>query len=169
MSKEPDPIVLSGRVFVAKLLAHDRPDLEAPAKASTGDLKLLTVPASRAGGKAKEKLQHYTGFFTAYLSDGTSWRKFNLRAGAAVKATYVSNADRQHKLEKAIAQLRTLTGRTAVWGHHGFEVCAKAQPAKGSGKQQRGNKAAAPACRSGESAPATSTPPPARPRQLLLF
>ena len=127
MKKNNDPIVLTGRTFTGGLLASDRPDLSVPVKPMAGDLKLVAVNSERAGKAARPLLQHYTGFFSACVYDGKGWRKFNLRAGAAVVATYVSNGDRKDKLEKALAHLRTLKGRTSVWGQHGYEL--RAQPA----------------------------------------
>ena len=122
MKKTNEPILLSGRTFTGGLLASDRPDLSVPVKPLSGDLKLVAVNSERAGKSARTRLQHYTGFFSAFVHDGKRWRKFNLRAGAAVAATYVSNGDRKDKLEKALSHLRTLRGRTSVWGQEGYEV-----------------------------------------------
>src|SRR4030095_9911634 len=124
MKKTNEPILLSGLTFTGGLLSSDRPDLSVPVKPLSGDLKLVAVNSERAGKSARARLQHYTGFFSAFVYDGKRWRKFNLRAGAAVVATYVSNGDRKDKLEKALSHLRTLRGRTSVWGQEGYEVRA---------------------------------------------
>lgn len=127
LPSEPAPLVLSGRVFTAGILAYDRPDLSVPDRVNAGDIKLLAVPTERAGVKRKGELKPYTGFFTACVFDGKLWRKFNLRAGAAFKARYVSNGDRQSRLASALPILRQLVGATSVWGDKAYEV--RVQPA----------------------------------------
>ncbi len=123
MKKYPVPIVLSGRILTGGLLGCDRPDLKAQARqCRLGDIKLVAVSAEKAGAARKVALKDYTGFFTATVFDGKRWRKFNLRAGAAVVARYVSNGDRQSKLKDALAKLSTLKDRTSVWADKGYEV-----------------------------------------------
>jgi hypothetical protein len=124
MKQNNEPILLSGRVSAGGLLGYDRPDLAVPDAPGSGDLKLVAVSSERAGKGQRARLQHYTGFFSACVFDGKRWRKFNLRAGAAVNATYVSNGDRKDKLSRAVTHLKTLRGRTAVWGQEGYEVRA---------------------------------------------
>jgi len=158
MKKNNDPIVLTGRTFTGGLLASDRPDLSVPVKPLTGDLKLVAVNSERAGKAARPRLQHYTGFFSACVYDGKGWRKFNLRAGAAVVATYVSNGDRQDKLEKALAHLRTLKGRTSVWGQKGYEVRALPAASRSTGSSTSAPLAASRSTGSSTSAPLAAVP-----------
>ena len=159
MKKNNDPIVLTGRTFTGGLLASDRPDLSVPVKPLTGDLKLVAVNSERAGKAARPRLQHYTGFFSACVYDGKGWRKFNLRAGAAVVATYVSNGDRQDKLEKALAHLRTLKGRTSVWGQKGYEVRALPAASRSTGSSTSAPLAAVPSAVGTTSGGASTAPP----------
>lgn len=145
MKKNNEPILLSGRTFTGGLLAIDRPDLSVPVKPLSGDLKLVAVNSERAGKRQRERVQNYTGFFSAFVYDGKRWRKFNLRAGAAVGCTYVSNGDRKDKLEKALTHLRTLRGRTSVWGEKAYEVRALPAPSRSTaGVTTTGGKPPAP-------------------------
>jgi hypothetical protein len=115
-TKKNAPIKVSGQVYAFKLLAKDRPDFASPEGLvlQRGDIKLITVPKRRGGG-----------FFTAYIYDGENghqWRKLALRDGAAIEATYGSNAERIARLPDIVRRLRRLKDWEATWAHKTYVV-----------------------------------------------
>jgi hypothetical protein len=120
MKKTNEPLALSGRVFVDKLLAYEHPHLKLRESVSIGDIKLLCV-AKRPSGS-------YAGFFTAYIFDGKGWRKLALREGAAARSTYNSVAERLRLLPELVKELRALKGRESTWGDRAYWVKALPVP-----------------------------------------
>ena len=121
MKTSKEPLNLSGRVFVDKLLALEHPRLALGRSLGKGDIKLLCV-AKRAKG-----MPTYAGFFVAYVHDGNGWRKLALRDGAAFKSTYDSTAERARLLQELVQGLRSLKARQCLWGDKAFWV-ASVQP-----------------------------------------
>lgn len=117
MKASNEPIVLSGRVFVDKLLAAENPGLSLPEKLVAGDLKLIALV-----NKSKEKKQLFAGFFSAYIHEGNRWRKFAIRAAAAAEATYMGDGERRTKLIACVKVLRQLKGAVAIWGDRAYHV-----------------------------------------------
>jgi len=125
MKKDNQPIVLSGSVFVDKLLAAEHPSMALPDRVNRGDVKVIALMHSRASGKptrARVPVQPFAGFFSAYVFDGNQWRKFAIRAAAAKEATYANEGERRSRILNVVAALKKLRGATAVWGNRAFEV-----------------------------------------------
>lgn len=128
---KPDnaPIPLSGRVYTDRLLAQEHPGLALPDVARAGDLKLIAVPKDGHPHYVKGCCQSFSGFFAAYIHDGKRWRKFALRDGAAVEATYDDAGSRRSKLHACVKALKELAGRNAVWGKSTYTVPYQPKPA----------------------------------------
>jgi hypothetical protein len=132
MKKDNQPIVLSGRVYVDKLLAAEHPRLALPDRVQRGDLKVIALMHSEApAGKPKgtprqfkrpKPLEPYSGYFCAYIFDGAQWRKFAIRAVAGVPATYASEGERRSRILGVVEALKGLRNTTAIWGLRAFEV-----------------------------------------------
>lgn len=110
-------ILLTGRVYVDKLLSHEYPDFRLPPEGNkAGDLKLLAV-SSEPGSKRRRwgmSTNPFQGFFAAYVFDGVKWRKFALRHEAAIEATYSSSEQRHNRLKACKRTLQSLAGQKAL-------------------------------------------------------
>lgn len=118
------PIVLTGRVFVDKLLAAEHPQYSLRSTVRTGDLKLIAVQnlAKPKSKSSRAPARPFAGFFAGYVFDGTQWRKFHIRAAAAAEATYTSDGHRREQILACVKVLAALKGATAIWRNHAFEV-----------------------------------------------
>jgi len=123
MKQSKEPLVLSGRLFVDKLLAYEHPGLALAGPLRKGDLKVLCVAERTPKG-----VRTYAGFYTAYVFDGGKWRKLALREYAALKSAYKSDAERKRLFPELRDGLRRLKGRTAEAGDGGYWVQAQVQP-----------------------------------------
>jgi len=168
MKKTKEPLLISGRVFVDKLLAYERPDLALKRPFKKGDIKLICVPKQHSSG-----VRGYSGFFAAYVFDGEGWRKLALRDGAAMKSTYSSVAERARQLEAVRVALRALEERTSVWGDRAYWVPLSTPPAKLSQPQPAMSTGGRPPASSSASKPApgrqAAAAEKASGQQLLLF
>lgn len=115
------PIVLSGRVFLSKLLAEEIPRLGLPRELQNGDVKLLAIARNPKG-------RHYAGFIRAYvyILAEKRWSTLALRAAAASEATYNDEVERVSRARACIEHLRSLRGSTANWGDKTYLVKVKA-------------------------------------------
>ncbi|HEY9785566.1 MAG TPA: hypothetical protein V6D17_09215 [Candidatus Obscuribacterales bacterium] len=113
MKQANEPIVLSGRIFVDKLLAIELAQWRLPERVRPGDVKLLAIPKGHG----------YTGFIRAYVLDAdNTWRNMALRKEAAVSAIYHGEVERRQKAGDVVKHLRSLAGATATWGDKTYEV-----------------------------------------------
>ncbi|CAN5146920.1 hypothetical protein BH11CYA1_BH11CYA1_28260 [soil metagenome] len=126
MTKKPalkEPIVLSGRVYLAGFLADEVSGFDLPAVLRAGDIKLHNVP--KAG-----KLQRYgqpvefSGFFAASIWNGKRFCRLLMRKKAAMDATYMGIVELRSKARTCAVDLRRLMALQAVWvaADHGYEV-----------------------------------------------
>lgn len=113
MKTANEPIVLSGRVFVAKLLAEELTHLRMPERVNAGDVKLIAVPKGKG----------YAGFIRAYIAEGSNrWRNLALKKKAAVSATYDDQPGRRERARQVAEHVRSLAGYTATWQGKTYEV-----------------------------------------------
>lgn len=119
MKTANEPIVLSGRVYFAALLACElSPGL--PERPQRGDVKLINVERGKVW------------FIRAYVAeDGKRWRNLALRKEAAVPATYTSRPGCFERGRAVRQHLLTLRGLKATWSTDGetYEVVKEEPPA----------------------------------------
>lgn len=138
-----EPIVLSGRVFVSKLLAREMSWAAVPDSLRHGDVKLLAIAKGHG----------YAGFITAYVwsTADRRWRKLALRAGAAVEAIYQGPVERRTRARAAIEHVRKLGNTSVVWEDRTYKAPKLQQNTSSSGSASvagqdvRSSTAAAPA------------------------
>jgi hypothetical protein len=121
----PEPIVLTGRVFLDGFLAQEV-GYPLPALVKLGDLKLHRV--AKAGNLQRYgQTVHYSGFLVCSVYDGKRWRRLLLRQRAAVDATYMGLVDMRDKAYRAVGYLKRLATEKAYFmeKESGFEVCRK--------------------------------------------
>lgn len=121
----PEPIVLTGRVFLDGFLAQEV-GYPLPVLLKPGDLKLHRV--AKAGNLQRYgQTVHYSGFLVGSVYDGKRWRRLLLRQKAAVDATYMGLVDMREKAYRAVGYLKRLAGAKAyfVEKDSGFEVCRR--------------------------------------------
>lgn len=122
---QPEPIVLTGRVFLDGFLAQEV-GYPLPVVLKPGDLKLHRV--AKAGSLQRYgQTVHYSGFLVGSVYDGKRWRRLLLRQKAAVDATYMGLVDMRDKAYRAVGYLKRLAAEKAyfVEKESGFEVCRK--------------------------------------------
>lgn len=121
----PEPIVLTGRVFLDGFLAQEV-GYSLPALLKMGDLKLHRVAKAGSLQRYGETVK-YSGFLVGSVYDGKRWRRLLLRQKAAVDATYMGLVDMRDKAYRAVSYLKRLAGEKAcfVEKESGFEVCRK--------------------------------------------
>lgn len=124
MKRSIEPLPVSGRVFVDKILVFDRPDLSLRGPLVKGDIKLIAIAKHPAG------VHGYSGFLSACIFDGNGWRRFALRDGAAVKSTYKSTVERKSLLGDVAKSLAALKGRVSIWADRAFWVKKEIDHAK---------------------------------------
>ena len=127
--KLPEPIVLSGRVYLDGFLAEEA-GFALALRLLVGDIKLHKV--NKGGSRERfGQTYKYEGFFAAGIWDGKRWRRLLLRRKAAVDATFVGLVEMRSKARACVLQLRTLAAKKAVWvaDDSGFEVTWQDNPA----------------------------------------
>lgn len=118
-----EPIILSGRVYLAGFLAQEVGGFDLPATLRPGDIKLHNVPK---GGTRQRYGQDvvFTGFFAASIWNGKRFCRLLMRKKAAMDATYVGIVELRSKARTCAVDLKRLIALQAVWvaADHGYEV-----------------------------------------------
>lgn len=126
MTKKPalnEPIVLSGRVYLAGFLAQEVSGFDLPATLRAGDIKLHNVP--KAGKRQRYgQAVEFSGFFAASIWNGKRFCRLLMRKKAAMDATYMGIVELRSKARTCAIDLRRLSALQAVWvaADHGYEV-----------------------------------------------
>lgn len=120
MKKDRDPIVLTGKVYVAAYLAAYYPRHKLPITLQRGDIKIDSHldergRANRKSGTRKGRLSGYSGFFTGVVYDGESWRKLSIAAIVGSSARYCNQATKAENIVSVIARLQLKGGLTAIY------------------------------------------------------
>ncbi len=139
MSKNRDPIVLTGKVYVASYLAAYYPGYKLPAELLRGDIKIdchldENGRANRASNTKKGRLRGYSGYFTGLLFDGESWRKFSIAAIAGNSAKYCNQASKADKIHSVVSRLRAKAGRMAICGEGSYLLLSEFESAANNGE-----------------------------------
>ena len=126
MTKKPalnEPIVLSGRVYLAGFLAEQVSGFDLPATLRAGDIKLHNVPKAGKRQRYGQSVE-FSGFFAASIWNGKRFCRLLMRKKAAVDATYMGVVELRSKARTCAADLRRLIALQAVWvaADHGYEV-----------------------------------------------
>jgi hypothetical protein len=121
--KQNEPIVLSGRVYLAGFLAQEVSGYDLPAVLRVGDIKLHNV---QKGGTRQRYGQDvvFSGFFAASIWNGKRFCRLLMRKKAAVDATYLGIVELRSKARACAIDLRRLIALQADWvaADHGYEV-----------------------------------------------
>jgi hypothetical protein len=126
MTKKPalnEPIVLSGRVYLAGFLAETVNGFDLPATLRVGDIKLHNV--AKAGKRQRfGQPVEFSGFFAASIWNGKRYCRLLMRKKAAMDATYMGLVELRSKARTCVLDLRRLSALQAVWvaADHGYEV-----------------------------------------------
>ena len=91
MTKKPalnEPIVLSGRVYLAGFLAQEVSGFDLPATLRAGDIKLHNVPKAGKRQRYGQSVE-FSGFFAASIWNGKRFCRLLMRKKAAMDATYM--------------------------------------------------------------------------------
>ncbi len=118
MKKDTDPIVLTGKVYVAAYLAAHYPRYKLPVQVQRGDIKLdchldEQGRVNRASKTKKGRLRGYSGFFTGVVYDGESWRRFKIDTIVGRTARYCNQKDKGEKILGVISRLQLQVKLTA--------------------------------------------------------
>ncbi len=118
-----EPIVLSGRVYLAGFLAEEVAGFDLPATLRAGDIKLHNVPKAGTRQRYGQNVV-FTGFFAASIWNGKRFCRLLMRKKAAMDATYVGIVELRSKARTCAFDLKRLIAREAVWvaADHGYEV-----------------------------------------------
>ena len=127
LAKSNDPIVLSGNVYLDKLLGMEHPQNKLPdtLKLRVGDLKVIALERSHLSGCRGVSGKSFAGFFAASIYDGQGWRPFFLRHAAKTDSTYDTESQRRARISSCRRSLEGLIHSTAIW----------IKPDSGSGKR----------------------------------
>lgn len=112
MKANNNPIRLSGRVFVDKVLAVKLPyySLDRVSELREGDIKLIAVPSQKDHG--------YQGFIRAWIwqssGKGGSWRNLAIREKAGTEAIYHGDVLMKEKAREVMNHMAALAGITAT-------------------------------------------------------
>jgi len=112
MKANNNPIRLSGRVFVDKVLAVKLPyySLDRVSELREGDIKLIAVPSQKDHG--------YQGFIRAWIwqssGKGGSWRNLAIREKAGTEAIYDGDVLMKEKAREVMNHMAALAGITAT-------------------------------------------------------
>jgi len=126
MTKKPalnEPIVLSGRVYLAGFLAQEVSGFDLPATLRAGDIKLHNVPKAGKRQRYGQSVE-FSGFFAASIWNGKRFCRLLMRKKAAMDATYMGIVELRSKARTCAIDLRRLSALQAVWvaADHGYEV-----------------------------------------------
>jgi len=126
MTKKPalnEPIVLSGRVYLAGFLAQEVSGFDLPATLRAGDIKLHNVPKAGKRQRYGQSVE-FSGFFAASIWNGKRFCRLLMRKKAAMDATYMGIVELRSKARTCVIDLRRLSALQAVWvaDDHGYEV-----------------------------------------------
>ncbi len=126
MTKKPalnEPIVLSGRVYLAGFLAQEVSGFDLPATLRAGDIKLHNVPKAGKRQRYGQSVE-FSGFFAASIWNGKRFCRLLMRKKAAMDATYMGIVELRSKARTCVLDLRRLSALQAVWvaADHGYEV-----------------------------------------------
>jgi hypothetical protein len=126
MTKKPalnEPIVLSGRVYLAGFLAQEVSGFDLPATLRAGDIKLHNVPKAGKRQRYGQSVE-FSGFFAASIWNGKRFCRLLMRKKAAMDATYMGIVELRSKARTCVIDLRRLSALQAVWvaADHGYEV-----------------------------------------------
>lgn len=121
MKKDTNPIVLTGKVYVAAYLAPYYPRYKLPDQLQRGDIKIdchldEQGRANRDSKTRKGRLRGYSGFFTGVVYDGESWRKFDIAAIVGSSVRYCNQSTKAEKIPSVLSQLEAKAGLIAVYG-----------------------------------------------------
>jgi hypothetical protein len=134
MTKSNLPIALTGNVFVNEHLARRFPEYKAPQSFSQGDViihshldergrKNLQLKNATRRPTRKTRYLTLSGYFTALIFDGQSWRAFRIGDLVGGDGWYTSQRFKELKIHGVVFILEKLKGRTASWGDdHAYEV-----------------------------------------------
>jgi hypothetical protein len=126
MTKKPalnEPIILSGRVYLAGFLAQEVNGFDLPATLRAGDIKLHNVPKAGKRQRYGQSVE-FSGFFAASIWNGKRFCRLLMRKKAAMDATYMGIVELRSKARTCVVDLRRLSALQAVWvaADHGYEV-----------------------------------------------
>ena len=118
-----EPIVLSGRVYLAGFLAQEVSGFDLPATLRAGDIKLHNVPKAGKRQRYGQSVE-FSGFFAASIWNGKRFCRLLMRKKAAMDATYMGIVELRSKARTCAIDLRRLSALQAVWvaDDHGYEV-----------------------------------------------
>jgi len=118
-----EPIILTGRVYLAGFLAEEVSGYDLPAVLRPGDIKLHNVAKGGSCQRYGEQVI-FSGFFAAGVWNGKRFCRLLMRKKAAVDATYVGIVELRSKARACAIDLKRLIAREAVWvaADHGYEV-----------------------------------------------
>lgn len=118
-----EPIVLSGRVYLAGFLAQEVSGFDLPATLRAGDIKLHNVPKAGKRQRYGQSVE-FSGFFAASIWNGKRFCRLLMRKKAAMDATYMGIVELRSKARTCAIDLRRLSALQAVWvaADHGYEV-----------------------------------------------
>lgn len=130
MKKDTDPIVLSGKVYVAAYLAAHYPRYKLPVQVQRGDIKLdchldEQGRVNRASKTKRARLRGYSGFFTGVVYDGDSWRKFKIATIVGNRARYCNQRDKGEKILGVISRLQLQGELTAFYKEGSYLLSAE--------------------------------------------
>lgn len=126
MTKKPalnEPIILSGRVYLAGFLSQEVSGFDLPATLRAGDIKLHNVPKAGKRQRYGQSVE-FSGFFAASIWNGKRFCRLLMRKKAAMDATYMGIVELRSKARTCVIDLRRLSALQAVWvaADHGYEV-----------------------------------------------
>ena len=126
MTKKPalnEPIILSGRVYLAGFLSQEVSGFDLPATLRAGDIKLHNVPKAGKRQRYGQSVE-FSGFFAASIWNGKRFCRLLMRKKAAMDATYMGIVELRSKARTCVIDLRRLSALQAVWvaDDHGYEV-----------------------------------------------
>ncbi len=117
--KDKTSIILSGNVYVSDSLATHHPEHKLPGIIQRGDIKIAAHLDERGRANLNKKtkkarLRSYSGFFTALLFDGHSWRTFQISDIVKSDARYTSQKYKHLQIGSVIWKLERACGLIAV-------------------------------------------------------
>lgn len=150
MTKKPalnEPIILSGRVYLAGFLSQEVSGFDLPATLRAGDIKLHNVPKAGKRQRYGQSVE-FSGFFAASIWNGKRFCRLLMRKKAAMDATYMGIVELRSKARTCVIDLRRLSALQAVWvaDDHGYEVTynASSHPLSHTAPQATSQSAAKP-------------------------
>lgn len=124
-TKQPVPVVLSGRVYVHGVLEDQFRSYRCERKAEVGAMRIHTH--LDAEGQARRQRGYcaagYSGVIRASVFDGKGWRKFMLALETTPQQrNYANNAERTDRARGVLRILAMLKGKTCIYRDGAFVV-----------------------------------------------